>query len=304
MYSLFISLIVVVIMLVNVAFVTLIERKILGLSQYRKGPNKVSLIGLLQPIRDALKLFLKEIVLPIKGNSVIFMISPVMGITLALTLWSLIPWKESYLRLRISCILFLVILRFGIYPLIIIGWASNRKYAIVGALRGVAQTISYEIRLALILLHFIFLASACSLKGVRIFNLELIHVLLCPLIGFFWLVSCVAETNRTPFDFSEGESELVSGFNIEYGGAGFTLIFMAEYSIILFLSLIRFIFILIRNKSNIIIRFGMVSLAFFWVWIRSTFPRYRYDKLMRLAWKAILPLVIFILVWDLGILRA
>lgn len=177
----------------------------------------------------------------------------------------------------------------GLYPLLLAGWASNRKYALVGALRGIAQTISYEISLALILFRFLFLWPTLNLAEIFISqDLYSIRGLAVPLI-LFWLVSCIAETNRTPFDFAEGESELVSGFNIEYGAGGFALIFIAEYASILFLRMLTRLFLGLTSASSAITIFFMVLLAFLWIWARSTLPRYRYDKLINLAWKRILP---------------
>merc|ERR1711992_337841 len=163
------------------------------------------------------------------------------------------------------------------------GWSSNRKYALIGGLRGVAQTISYEISLALILLIFLIYYLTYNMEVLTYKALRVSVLVLTPFIGLFWLISCLAETNRTPFDFSEGESELVSGFNIEYGSGGFALIFIAEYARIYFLSLLRVSIILGTSPSSILTHFMVISLVFFWIWRRSTLPRFRYDLLIRLA---------------------
>jgi len=177
----------------------------------------------------------------------------------------------------------------GLYPLLLAGWSSNRKYALIGALRGIAQTISYEIRLALLLFRFLILFPRLNLKEIFI-NQEKFRIFILALPLFiFWFISCVAETNRTPFDFAEGESELVSGFNIEYGAGGFALIFMAEYARILFLRLLTRILLGFSRISYIEVIIIITSFAFIWIWARATLPRYRYDKLINLAWKTILP---------------
>ena len=221
--------------LLNVAFITLLERKILGYRQYRLGPNKVRVIGFLQPIADAVKLFLNQIESPYNRNHLIFFVSPVISVFLVLLIWIIIPVASGFHVFTFSIILFLIILRFGVYPLLLAGWSSNRKYALIGGLRGVAQTISYEISLALILLIFLIYYLTYNIEFLNYKALRISVLLLTPFIRFFWLISCLAETNRTPFDFSEGESELVSGFNIEYGSGGFALIFIAEYARIYFL---------------------------------------------------------------------
>ena len=279
--------------LVNVAFITLLERKILGYSQLRKGPNKVSIIGIAQPFNDAIKLFTKEIVYPKLSNIFQYLISPFCGLIIVLITCILIPFKEIILPLRITIIFIYIIIRMNIYPVLISGWASNRKYALIGALRAVAQTVSYEVCLALILLFYLALTGRISLLIIILSNSVWNKIIiLIPMAGI-WLVSCLAETNRTPFDFAEGESELVSGFNIEYGRLGFALIFIAEYARIFLIGLI-FSFIFVTSRClNLWTYFFSTLLVRFWVWVRTTFPRYRYDKLIRLAWKIYLPLTLY-----------
>merc|ERR1712203_459502 len=230
--------------LVNVAFITLLERKILGYSQLRKGPNKVRIIGIAQPFNDAIKLFTKEIVYPKLSNILQYLISPFCGLIIVLITCILIPFKEVVLPARITVVFLYIIIRINIYPVLISGCASNSKYALIGALRAVAQTVSYEVCLALILMFYLCLVGRIRIIMImarnRVWNKIII---LLPIVGI-WLISCLAETNRTPFDFAEGESELVSGFNIEYGRLGFALIFMAEYASIFLIGLIfSFIFI-------------------------------------------------------------
>ena len=287
---------VVVPVLVRVAFFTLLERKILGLGQTRKGPNKVSIGGLLQPFADAVKLFRKEILGPTSANPLLFWWAPVTAIGLALRLWALLTGARGGLQVGSSVLLMLALMGLCLYPLLLAGWASNSKYAMVGAMRGVAQAISYEIRLALVLLALITPGASRRLedwlRGTREFGAL---PAFAPAL-FVWVVACVAETNRTPFDFAEGESELVSGFNVEYGRGGFALIFMAEYARILFFSTIRACLLAGLSGLGGPRAVGGAALGSWWVWVRVTLPRYRYDKLMGLAWKRLLPL-------SLGVLR-
>jgi NADH-ubiquinone oxidoreductase chain 1 len=272
-----------------------LERKILGYSQLRKGPNKVSIIGIAQPFNDAIKLFSKEVLCPQLSNIVQYIASPVCALLVVLITRWLLPLKEVLLPTRLSILFLYIILRINIYPVLISGWSSNRKYALIGSLRAVAQTISYEVRLAVILIFYLGLRERINL--ISIINVNLIWnkvILFLPIVGI-WIISCVAETNRTPFDFAEGESELVSGFNVEYGRLGFALIFMAEYaSIFIIRMLFSFLFIS-RSSTSLVTYIISVFIVSVWIWVRTTFPRYRYDKLINLAWKVYLPTVLYIL---------
>lgn len=274
------------------AFITLLERKILGYSQLRKGPNKVRIGGLAQPFNDAIKLFSKEIVLPSTSNLRQYLISPLCALVIVLITFISIPLKELTLSIRISILFIYIIISINIYPVLISGWASNRKYALIGALRAVAQTVSYEVRLAVILIFYLRLSDRIILTQIIDLNTYWNKILLFLPIVIIWLVSCVAETNRTPFDFAEGESELVSGFNVEYGRLGFALIFMAEYARIFFLSLVFATLFMRSTYLGLGIYVWSILLVRVWIWARSTFPRYRYDKLINLAWKIYLPVVL------------
>jgi len=288
--------------LINVAFITLFERKILGYRQIRKGPNKVSIVGLIQPFNDAIKLFTKELVIPNQSNKFQFFISPILGLILILIIFFPFPFFEINFSMRISIIFIYIIIRINIYPLLLSGWSSNSKYALLGSLRSVAQTVSYEVRLALILIFYL---SFCN--SLRIFFIIKINffflkrLIFIPIIGV-WLISCVAETNRTPFDFAEGESELVSGFNIEYGRVIFAIIFMAEYARIIFIRVIFSIIFLVRRRNIVGLYIYSTRIIFIWIWLRSTLPRYRYDKLINLAWKVYLPSVLLLLNYRLFII--
>ena len=275
-------------LLVNVAFFTLLERKVLSLCQLRKGPNKVYFLGILQPFADAVKLFLKEQVIPYNSNKIIFYFSPLIRIFLRILLWNLIPNFSEFIRWKLSVLVFLLILGIRLYPLLLSGWRSHRKYATLGSLRGVAQTISYEIRLALIVLSLVIFNSSVRLSGISYEKRCSYRVFLYMPLLYIWLLRCLAETNRTPSDFSEGESDLVSGFNVEYGSGSFALIFMAEYSSILLLRFLTVIFFF--PSSDLLVFVQRISISFWWVWVRGSYPRYRYDKLINLAWKNILPL--------------
>jgi NADH-ubiquinone oxidoreductase chain 1 len=231
--------------LIRVAFITLLERKILGLSQFRKGPNKVRFYGILQPIADAVKLFLKEVSFTYQINKFIFCLGPMLALGLIALLVSLLPGDSSR-GFMYGGVMVVVIISLGIYPLFLQGWRSNSKYSLLGAVRGIAQTISYEISLALALFIFFLCVKNFNISREFYYSYSNLFILAPPFL--LLLISCVAETNRTPFDFSEGESELVSGFNTEYGGGLFALIFIAEYGMIIFFCV--FIRALVAQDSN------------------------------------------------------
>nr|YP_009349908.1 NADH dehydrogenase subunit 1 [Pseudorhynchus acuminatus]AQM40082.1 NADH dehydrogenase subunit 1 [Pseudorhynchus acuminatus] len=295
------TLIMIVCVLIGVAFLTLLERKILGYIQIRKGPNKVGVAGLPQPFADAIKLFSKESTMPMMSNFFLYYFSPVMSLFLALLLWMVFPFFTMLISFNLALLFFLACTSMGVYTVMIAGWSSNSNYALLGGLRAVAQTISYEVSLALILLSFVFLIdSYCLLDFMSYQNYIWFMFISFPLM-LAWFSSCLAETNRTPFDFAEGESELVSGFNVEYSGGGFALIFLAEYASILFMSMLFCVIFLGGKVLSIMFFLMLVILSFFFIWVRGTLPRFRYDKLMYLAWSSYLPLSLNYLLFFLGL---
>nr|YP_007317389.1 NADH dehydrogenase subunit 1 [Corallianassa coutierei]AGA56166.1 NADH dehydrogenase subunit 1 [Corallianassa coutierei] len=278
--------------LISVAFLTLLERKVLGYIQIRKGPNKVGFMGLLQPFSDAIKLFTKEQTMPTLSNFLPYYLSPVFSLLMSLFIWISIPFNMNLENFKMSVLFFLCCLSMGVYSTMSAGWSSNSKYSLLGSLRAVAQTISYEVSLALILLSLIFLVGSFNLSSFNSFQEEIWLIWLTFPLGMLWLASSLAETNRTPFDFAEGESELVSGFNTEYSSGGFALIFMAEYASILFMSALFSLMFLGGNPDSLLFYFKLTSLSFVFIWVRGTLPRLRYDKLMFLAWKSFLPVAL------------
>nr|AOX13375.1 NADH dehydrogenase subunit 1 [Amphioctopus aegina] len=286
--------------LLAVAFFTLLERKGLSYFQIRKGPNKVGLMGLPQPLSDAVKLFSKEYIKPTLVNYFPFLICPFLSLFFCLLLWMLF---NSYFFTNMggmSMMLFLCVSSVGVYTVMGAGWFSNSKYALLGSVRAVAQSISYEVSMSLILMSCLLLVGSINL--VSLFKYQFVCWIF--FVNFFmfmmWVVSMIAETHRAPFDFAEGESELVSGFNVEYGAVGFALLFMAEYGNILFMS---FLCGVMFFGGGLLISFGLSMslmvgmLSFLFIWVRASYPRYRYDLLMYLIWKSYLPCVLMILMF-------
>nr|YP_010737979.1 NADH dehydrogenase subunit 1 [Neopsylla specialis]WEQ92389.1 NADH dehydrogenase subunit 1 [Neopsylla specialis] len=290
LFMMMISILLMVIMvLVGVAFLTLLERKILGYIQIRKGPNKVGFMGILQPFSDAVKLFTKEQVYLNMSNYFMYYFCPVMSLFMSLLVWLLLPNLFSNMSFDLGLLFMLCCLSVGVYMVMFAGWSSNSNYSLLGGLRSVAQTISYEVSLALMLVSMMFLIDGFNLYGFYLYQLNINNFMLVAPLGVMYFVSCLAETNRTPFDFAEGESELVSGFNVEYSSGGFALIFMAEYASILFMSFIFNLVFLGGQMYSVLFYILIVMVAFIFIWVRGTLPRYRYDKLMYLAWKSFLP---------------
>lgn len=283
------SILLILFVIIGVAFLTLLERKVLGYIQIRKGPNKVGVLGVLQPFSDAIKLFTKEQTYPFISNYLIYYFSPIFSLFLSLLSWLCIPLFIKLFRFNLGVLFFLCCLRIGVYSLIIAGWSSNSNYALLGGLRGVAQTISYEVRLALILLSLIFLIRRYNFLYFYYFQFNIWFIFFRFPLGLVWFCTCLAETNRTPFDFAEGESELVSGFNVEYRRGGFALIFLAEYSSILFIRILFCVLFLGSDIYSLFFFFKLSLISYFFIWVRGTLPRFRYDKLIGLAWKRFLP---------------
>nr|YP_011015300.1 NADH dehydrogenase subunit 1 [Melanotus fiumii]UBS91022.1 NADH dehydrogenase subunit 1 [Melanotus fiumii] len=298
----FLSLVILIVcVLVGVAFLTLLERKVLGYIQIRKGPNKVGFMGIPQPFSDAIKLFSKEQTNPIMSNYWSYYFSPVFNLFLALVLWICIPFFSGFLHFSLGMLFFLCASSLGVYTIMMAGWSSNSNYSLLGGLRCVAQTISYEVSLALILLSFLVLISSLSIFDLMLYQYYVWFFFMGIPMGLVWFASSLAETNRTPFDFAEGESELVSGFNIEYSSGGFALIFLAEYSNILFMSMFFCLLFLGGDLMSFFFFLKLVFISFLFVWARGTLPRFRYDKLMYLAWKSFLPVALNYLFFFFGI---
>nr|QWT29594.1 NADH dehydrogenase subunit 1 [Abraxas latifasciata] len=287
--------------LVGVAFLTLLERKVLGYIQIRKGPNKVGFMGILQPFSDAIKLFTKEQTFPLYSNYFIYYFSPVISFILSLMIWLMIPYYFNLISFNLGVLFFFCCTSLGVYTVMVAGWSSNSNYSLLGGLRSVAQTISYEVSLALIFMSSIVLIMDFNLiKFFDYQNLIWFFFIMFPL-SLCWISSSMAETNRTPFDFAEGESELVSGFNVEYSSGGFALIFLAEYSSILFMSLLFVLIYLGGYNMSLIFFMKLVFISFIFIWVRGTLPRYRYDKLMYLCWKTYLPISLNFLLLYMGV---
>lgn len=308
-------------LLLAVAYVTLAERKVLGSMQLRKGPNVVGFYGLLQPLADGLKLFTKETILPSHSNLGIFVMSPIIGFTLALISWAVIPYAEGVViaDINIGILYLFAVSSISVYAILLSGWASNSKYAFFGAIRAAAQMISYEVSMGLIIISVILCAGSLNLTAIVKAQEEIWYVL--PLFPAFvmFFVSALAETNRPPFDLTEGESELVSGFNVEYSAMTFALFFLAEYSHIILMSLITVLLFfggwlspigflnlpeLPINLSSFWLAAKTSMFVFLFIWVRATFPRIRYDQLMQLLWKSYLPLSLGYVIFVGSILLA
>lgn len=287
--------------LIGVAFLTLLERKVLGYIQIRKGPNKVGFLGLLQPFSDAIKLFTKEQIYLNYSNYISYYFSPIIRFILSLIIWLLIPYYFNIIRFNLGILFFLCCTRIGVYRIMVAGWSSNSNYSLLGGLRAVAQTISYEVRLRLILISCIVMIMRFNLILFRLYQNLIWFIFLIIPLSLCWISSRLAETNRTPFDFAEGERELVSGFNIEYRRGGFALIFLAEYSRILFIRLIFRLIFLGGYNLNLIFYLKLVFISFIFIWVRGTLPRYRYDKLIYLCWKIYLPISLNFLILFIGL---
>nr|Q70Y24.1 RecName: Full=NADH-ubiquinone oxidoreductase chain 1; AltName: Full=NADH dehydrogenase subunit 1 [Zaedyus pichiy]CAD44383.1 NADH dehydrogenase subunit 1 [Zaedyus pichiy] len=285
--------------LLAMAFLTLVERKILGYMQLRKGPNIVGPYGLLQPIADAIKLFIKEPLRPLTSSKLMFTLAPTLAFTLALSLWIPMPMPHSLINLNLGVLFILALSSLAVYSILWSGWASNSKYALIGALRAVAQTISYEVTLAIILLSVMMMNGSFTLSTLTTTQEHMWLILPLWPLAMMWFISTLAETNRAPFDLTEGESELVSGFNVEYAAGPFALFFMAEYTNIIMMNALTATLFLGAFHNPLFPELFTVNfitktliLTAIFLWVRASYPRFRYDQLMHLLWKSFLPLTL------------
>nr|QKZ95160.1 NADH dehydrogenase subunit 1 [Habrobracon hebetor] len=294
---------VLILSMISVAFLTLFERKILSYIHYRKGPNKTGYWGLLQPFSDAMKLLSKEYFYPLKSNYYYYFYSPMLMFILILSMWLIYPFKTNLLNWNFNMLFFLSLVSMGVYGLMLCGWSSNNSFSMLGSIRSIAQSISYEVIFAISLLMVLILMNSLNLY------------LLMNLHKYFWLIfllwpsslmmmiSMMAEMNRTPFDLSEGESELVSGFNIEYSSCGFVLIFLSEYSSIMFMMFLFNNLYMMMNYFNLIFYMNFIFLVFFVIWTRLTLPRIRYDFLMSYCWNLFLSLILILFLFLIVFLK-
>ena len=316
-YTIFKIIVIIVPLMLGVAYLTYAERKVIAYMHVRVGPNRVGKFGLLQPIADAIKLLFKELIIPSKSNKYLYMMAPVIAIGPSLTAWAVIPFNETFVvaDLNVGLLFLLAMTSLSVYGIIIAGWATNSKYALISALRSAAQTISYEIAMGFCFVGVLMLSRSMNLKDIVLAQtggiLNWYWLPLFPLFIIYW-ISAVAETNRAPFDVVEGESEIVAGFHVEYSGIRFALFFLAEYANMILVSVLCVIMFfggwLPPISTNTFIGgilfnyipgvFWLLLKSSFFVftflWFRATFPRYRYDQIMRLGWKIFIPVT---LVW-------
>lgn len=329
------SLLIVLMVLLSVAFLTGAERKVMSSMQQRKGPNVVGFLGLLQPIADGLKLFAKETVIPSSSNPVNFALAPILTFFLSLLSWAVIPINVGFSLsdLNLGLIYLFAISSLGVYGIILAGWSSNSKYAFLGALRSAAQMVSYEVSMGLILITVLLCAGSLNLSSICVSQKAVwFFVPLLPLAILF-LISILAETNRAPFDLPEAEAELVSGYNVEYSAFGFALFFLGEYANMILMSSLSVIFffggwfglsfllpfnyfaaygnsfdvvffMLTYFSQALFFSLKICLVLFFFIWVRASFPRYRYDQLMRLGWKIFLPFSLALVVFVAGFLKS
>nr|YP_009726404.1 NADH dehydrogenase subunit 1 [Batrachuperus sp. 2 PZ-2020]QHR93043.1 NADH dehydrogenase subunit 1 [Batrachuperus sp. 2 PZ-2020] len=294
--------------LLAVAFLTLVERKILGYMQLRKGPNIVGPMGILQPLADGLKLFIKEPIRPSTSSQILFIMMPILALTLSLIIWIPLPMPNNLSNINLGILFILALSSLAVYSVLGSGWSSNSKYALIGSLRAVAQTISYEVTLGLILLSLVLLTGSFSLINFNMTQEFMWLIIPAWPMAAMWFISTLAETNRAPFDLTEGESELVSGFNVEYAGGPFALFFLAEYANILMMNTLSTILFLGSAYNSyqpeiytLTLMIKATILSMFFLWIRASYPRFRYDQLMHLIWKNFLPITIAMTIFHISL---
>jgi NADH-quinone oxidoreductase subunit H len=311
-------LVVVVPLLIAVAYFTWFERKVMAAMHLRMGPNVVGPWGLLQPFADAVKMFVKETILPTSANKIVFLIAPILTFVLALVAWAVIPFGEGLVvsDLNVGILYLFAISSLGVYGIIMAGWASNSRYAFLGALRSAAQMVSYEVSIGFVMITVLMVVGSLNLSDIVMAQQKIWFVIpLLPMAVVFF-ISALAETNRVPFDLPEAESELVAGYQVEYSAMTFGLLFMGENANLILMSGLTVILFLggwlppfdiapfTWIPGPIWFMAKIVLMLFVFVWIRATFPRYRYDQLMRLGWKVFLPLSMFWVVLTGGALIA
>ena len=312
-------------LLVGVAYLTFAERKIIGYMQVRLGPNRVGPKGWLQPIADAMKLMFKEIIIPSRADRFLFLLAPVLSFGPALAAWAVVPFGDGMLisNLDAGLLYLLALTSLGVYGVIVAGWASNSKYAFLGAMRSAAQIVAYEIAMGFALVGVLMAAGSLNLNQIVLAQQgSLLHWFWLPLLPLFlvYFISGVAETNRAPFDVAEGESEIVAGFHVDYSGMAFAVFFLAEYANMILVSALAATMFLggwlspfegipvLGALFNFVpgalwLTLKIALLLLFFLWFRATFPRYRYDQIMRLGWKVFIPVtLVWILVIGLGVL--
>mmetsp|Transcript_34025 Transcript_34025/g.74431 ORF Transcript_34025/g.74431 Transcript_34025/m.74431 type:complete len:329 (-) Transcript_34025:25-1011(-) len=307
---------IVVPLLISVAYLTLAERKLMASMQRRKGPNVVGFAGLLQPLCDGLKLLLKEPILPSSANTVIFLMAPVVTFLLSLIAWAAIPFNPGVVvaDLNLGILYIFAVSSLGVYGIITAGWSSNSKYAFLGCLRSAAQMVSYEVSIGLIIICVILCVGSLNLTDIVLAQRQVWFVIPLFPLYFLFFISCLAETNRAPFDLPEAEAELVAGYNVEYSSMGFALFFLGEYANMILMSslcsilffggwLPPFDFILFHwVPGGCWLAIKICYVLFCFIWVRAAFPRYRYDQLMTLGWKVFLPLSLAWVIFVAGVL--
>ena len=310
---------IVVPLLLGVAYLTLAERKVIGWIQLRRGPNVVGPFGLLQPLADGLKLFLKETVIPASANRIVFVLAPMITFILALIAWAVIPFGEGLVLadINVGVLYLFAISSLGVYGIIMAGWASNSKYAFLGALRSAAQMVSYEVSIGFVIITVLLAVGSLNLTDIVMAQKgSIINWFCVPLFPMFivFFISALAETNRAPFDLPEAEAELVSGYNVEYSSMTFAMFFLGEYANMILMSGMTAVLFLggwlppfevapftwVPGPIWFVLK--IMAVLFCFLWVRATFPRYRYDQLMRLGWKVFLPLSLLFVILTAGFL--